>query len=179
MYSYKAPRKKPLFSRDSLLWMIFVGIVTAALVAFGLYLYVKSSAYEEKLKEVEASNKVLSQSVISYEKEMKILKMQEVLAKEIKSSNELLKNSIKNLFDLVPDQIVLTKVVMQKDFLDLEGTTPTKDTYRLLLEPPLKSIFNSSKVNFKFNGFIGKYEFKSLNSISDEGIEAQDGKNKK
>ena len=168
MYSYKVPRKKPLLSRDSLLWIIFVGVVSVVLIGFGLYLYIKSSTYAEELAEVKASNNILSQSVIGYEKEIKIFKMQELLDKEIKSSNQLLKNSIKNLFDLVPDQIVLTKVVMQKESLDLEGTTPTKDTYRLLLEPPLKSIFNSSKVNFKFNAYIGKYEFKSLNTISNE-----------
>ncbi len=176
MHSYKTPRKKPLFSKDSLLWMMFVSVIFLALVVFGSYLYYKSSGYQDKLTKVESSNKILSESVISYEKEMKILKMQSVLSQEVKSSNMLLKNSIKNLFDLVPDQITLTKVVMEKYMLHLEGTTHTKDTYRLLLEPPLKSIFNTSKVNFKFNGLIGKYEFTSINSMSEDGQEEIDGK---
>ena len=175
MYSYKTPRKKPLFSRDSLLWMSFVGIVFTALVAFGLYLYYQASQYKHALESVEASNNVLSQSVMGYEKELKIFKMQETLGKEVRASNILLKNSIKNLFDLVPDQIVLTKVMMQKDLLELEGTTPTKDTYRLLLEPPLKSIFKRSRVNYIFNTQLGKYEFRSLNSVADEQ-EINDGK---
>ncbi len=174
MYSYKNPRKKPFFSKDSILWMSFVGIVSFVLLGFGVYLYYKSSLFNGELESLEASNKVLSQSVISYEKEMKILQMQRALSSEIKSSNKLLKNSIKNLFDLVPDQIVLTRVVMRKDLLNLEGTTPTKDTYRLLLEPPLKSIFSESKVEFKFNPYIGKYIFKSVNSVSHEG--ANNGK---
>jgi Tfp pilus assembly protein PilN len=175
MYSYKTPRKKPLFSKDSLLWMIFVGIVFTSLVAFGLYLYYQSSQYREALQTVKSSNDALSQSVMGYEKELKIFKMQETLGKEVRASNLLLKNSIKNLFDLVPDQIVLTKVVMQKDLLELEGTTPTKDTYRLLLEPPLKSIFKSSHVSYVFNTRLGKYEFKSRNSVADE-LEVKDGK---
>ena len=87
-----------------------------------------------------------------------------------------MKNSIKNLFDLVPDQITLTKEVMEKDLLNLEGITQTKDTYRLLLEPPLKSIFNTSKVDFTFNRQIGKYLFKSINSVSEESKELADGK---
>jgi len=168
MYSYKTPRKKRFFSRDSILWMSFVSIISFALLVFGLYLFYKSSLYQGDLQEVESSNEVLSKSVIEYEKELKILTMQKILVDEVKKSNTLLKSSIKNLFDLVPDHIVLTKVVMHKDLLDLEGTTPTKDTYRLLLEPPLKSIFNSSKVNFRFDGFIGKYVFKSINSMGEE-----------
>jgi len=176
MYSYKEPRKKHLFSKDSLLWIFFVSVVSLALIVFGSILYYKSSGYKSQLTEVESSNKLLSQSVIEYEKEIKILKMQKILSEEIKSSNKLLKNSIKNLFDLVPDQIVLTKVLMQKDLLHLEGTTPTKDAYRLLLEPPLKSIFNSSKVNFKFNAYIGKYEFSAINSVDVEKSEGKNGK---
>ncbi len=178
MHSYKAPRKKPLFSKDSLLWIVFVSVVSAALVFFGTYLYSKSYSFQDELSKVESSNKILSESVISYEKEMKILKMKGVLSQEVKASNKLLKNSIKNLFDLVPDQITLTKVVMQKDLLNLEGTTFTKDAYRLLLEPPLKSIFNDSKVTFIFNSRIGKYEFKSINSIADEAVEVNTNEKK-
>ncbi len=176
MHSYKTPRKKPLFSKDSLLWIMFVSVTFLALVGFGSYLYYKSSKYQAKLTAVESSNKVLSKSVISYEKEMKILKMQSLLSQEVKSSNMLLKNSIKNLFDLVPDQVTLTKVVMEKYTLHLEGTTHTKDTYRLLLEPPLKSIFSTSKVSFKFNGAIGKYEFISINSMHEDGQGGINGK---
>ncbi len=176
MYSYKAPRKKRLLSKDSLLWIIFVSIVFFALVLFGSYLYYKASSYHDKLSRLESSNKALSTSVINYEKEMKILKMQSVLSQEVKSSNTLLKNSIKNLFDLVPDQITLTKVVMEKYRLHLEGTTFTKDSYRLLLEPPLKSIFNSTKATFTFNGAIGKYEFVSINEMNEEAKEGIDGK---
>ena len=175
MHSYKAPRKKPLFSKDTLLWGIFVSVIFAALVAFGSYLFFKSSGFKSELEKLEDSNKILSKSVISYEKEMKILKMQKLLSQEVKSSNLLLKNSIKNLFDLVPDQIVLTKVVMRKDLLDLEGTSPTKDTYRLLLEPPLKSIFNNSKVSYVFNSRLGQYEFKSINSMVAQTEEANNG----
>lgn len=175
MHSYKTPRKKPLFSRDSLLWIFFVSVIFVSLVGFGSFLHYKSSVYKGKLIEIESSNNLLSESVISYEKEMKILNMQSVLSQEITASNRLLKNSIKNLFDLVPDQITLTKVVMEKDLLNLEGTTHTKDTYRLLLEPPLKSIFNSSKVNFTFNRLIGKYEFKSINSVREDGEEGING----
>ncbi len=176
MYSYKSPRHKPLFSKDSLLWMIFVGVVSAALLSFGLYLFIASLQEKEKLKKVESSNAVLSKSVSEYEKEMKILKMKQALDYEVKTSNKLLKNSIKNLFDLVPDQIVLTKVVMQKDLLDIEGMTPTKDAYKLLLEPPLKSIFNESKVNFVLNPSAGKYEFKSINTITAKEQESNSGK---
>jgi len=176
MYSYKTPRKKALYDKNTLMWAVFVGIISLALLSFGGYLKYKSAQYQEEFLTAKESNKAISQAVMSYEKELKVIKMQNTLAQEIKNSNQLLKNSIKNLFDLVPDQIVLTKVMMKKDLLSLEGTSPTKDTYRLLLEPPLKSIFQSSKVTYKFNSYLGRYEFKSINSVAEVAEEHHDGK---
>jgi len=165
MHSFKTPRKKSLFSKESILWMTFVSVIFASLIAFGLYLFYKTTFFKDDLSALQSSNHVLSKTVIEYEKEMKILNMQRILSQEIGASNQLLKNSIKNLFDLVPDQIVLKKVVMEKTQLLLEGTTPTKDAYRLLLEPPLKSIFQSSKVVFSYDAFKGYYNFTSVNTV--------------
>ena len=176
MYSYKTPRKKVLYDKNSLIWAGFIATISLSLLMFGGYLRYKSSLYRDDFLNVQESNKAMSQSVMSYEKEFKIIKMQNTLAQDVSGSNKLLKNSIKNLFDLVPDQIVLHKVVMEKELLNLEGTTPTKDTNRLLLEPPLKSIFQSSRVTYQFNSGIGRYEFKSVNSVGTEIKEQTDGK---
>ncbi len=177
MHSYKVPRKKPLFSKDSMLWIFFVSVISISLLGFGLYLRYKTYKLTSVVEEKKTVHQTLSEKVAAYEKELKIHKMQRTLSKEVKASNGLLKNSIKNLFDLVPDQIVLTKVMMQKDMLNLEGLTPTKDTYRLLLEPPLKSIFSSSQVSYQFNGRKGRYEFKSVNRM-DASIGETNGEKK-
>jgi hypothetical protein len=168
MYSYKEPRKKPIFDKNTKLWFSFVSIAFTGLVGYSLYLYSKSSSFNSNLENIMNKNKALATSVNNLEKELKVLKMKKMLFSEVANSNRLLNNSIKNLFDLVPDQIILSKVLMKKDTLTLEGLSSTKDAYRLLLEPPLKSIFNESKVNFDFQPSIGRYKFVSINKANNK-----------
>jgi predicted nucleic acid-binding protein len=176
MYSYKEPRKKPLFDKGTKLWFSFASLAISGLVGYSFYLYGKASSFNGDIESITSSNKVLVSSVGELEKELKILKMQQMLSSEVSNSNRLLNNSVKNLFDLVPDQIMLSKVIMKKDTLTLEGLSSTKDAYRLLLEPPLKSIFNESKVNFEFQSSMGRYKFVSINSASSKVKEKTDVK---
>jgi len=178
MYSYKEPRKKRLFDKVTKLWFMFVVSIFLIVLSYWVFLNSRSSSFGSELENIIKSNRVLSNSVNDLEKEFKILKMQRVLVQEVTNSNKLLNNSIKNLFNLVPDQITLIKVDMEKDTLTLDGLSSTKDAYRLLLEPPLKSIFNESRVNFKFDSSIGKYMFRSINSMTKKDKGTLNGKKK-
>ena len=163
MYSYKNPRSKPLFDPLTKMWIIFLSAILMALLSYVIYLYVKSHTFNNEIEMIERKNETLLNSVTSLEKELKILKTKKALAQKISKSNKLVGNSIKNLFNLVPDQIILSKVVMKRDMLRLEGQSFTKDAYRLLLEPPLKSIFEFSSAKFKYDPKIGSYRFVSIN----------------
>jgi hypothetical protein len=48
----------------------------------------------------------------------------------------------------------------------MSGITPTKDIYKYLLEIPLKSIFESSEVDFYFTK-NGQYKFNSISIIEE------------
>ena len=71
---------------------------------------------------------------------------------------------MKNLFDLVPDQITLKKVEMDRNSLVLYGVTPTQDAFNFLLAAPLKSIFHTSQTTFYLSP-QGWYNFVSTNKI--------------
>jgi hypothetical protein len=113
-----------------------------------------------------AANNQKVQDLISetqrIEKEIDWINKQKMFAEEIYSNNSVVKNSIKNLFDLIPAQITLTNVVMHKEELIVQGITPTKDIYNFLLAVPLKSIFTNSSVEF-YRMKNGNYTFRSIN----------------
>ena len=92
---------------------------------------------------------------------------QKAVAEEIFSNNTLLKESMKNLFDLVPDQITLKKVEMERNSLILYGVSPTQDAFNFLLAAPLKSIFHTSNTTFYLTK-EGWYNFVSVNKIIGE-----------
>ena len=164
MLSFIKPRKKKLLDDMSLLWLVFIGIMSVGLVGFGIYINYKSSFYIKMLEESDSNNEVLSKKVHAIKSDIQIFNMQKELYQEVTSTNTMIKESIKNLFDLVPDQITLTDVVMERDSLLLKGYAISKETYSLLLEPPLKSIFDESRVSFSINQ-RGFFEFISKNNM--------------
>jgi Tfp pilus assembly protein PilN len=180
MYSYINPRNKPIVSKTAKIWIFFGFLILSGLLGYTAYLFSKTANIEKEIEVQNRTKETLTSSINSLEEEFRILKMKKILSSEIASSNLLLKKSVKNLFDLVPDQIRLERVVMKKDSLVIDGITSTKDAYRLLLESPLKSIFDESEVSFKFDGRIGRYRFKSINRMNSiqnrQILESGDGK---
>lgn len=105
--------------------------------------------------------------------EIKNLQEQLILEQEkvqfveyIAHQNILLKESVENLFDLIPEQITLNKIQMEQYQLTLYGTTPSKQIYTFLLEVPLRSIFHQSRADFYMlpNGW---YNFVSVSKLEE------------
>ncbi len=174
MRSFIKPRKKRLFDEVSLLWIVFIVLVSVGLILFGFLLRYKSSFYIRMLDNLQTKQSAQVKRVHALQKQIMLIKTQDALQKEVNSSNIALKESMKNLFDLIPDQITLQKVVMNKKSLYLKGYTHSKDAYYLLLEKPLKSIFTTSSVQFSQDR-RGVLVFESLNSIEekDKDVEGQ------
>ena len=139
--------------------------IIAVLVGFSYFLKYKTSFYIKMLENAATQTTTQEQMLVSIQNEYKIIKMQQELHEDTQASNLVLKNSINNLFDLIPDQITLNKVFMEKNSLTLYGEAPSKNSYNMLLAPPLKSIFDESQVKF-FLKKKGWYSFVSTNQIT-------------
>jgi len=166
-YSFIRPRKKEIIDIISKMWLIFIAVVIVILFGFDLLIKLKVHSlkkqtrnYIVKIRKANDISKKLQKNIIFLTKEKSV-------AEDIYASNTILKESIKNLFDLVPDQITLKKVIMKKDSLTLYGISPSKDTFNFLLGSPLKSIFQSSNTIFYLNS-DGWYRFVSSNKIINE-----------
>jgi hypothetical protein len=135
------------------------------LITFGIFLLVKIAIYKKDTITVNNERVMLDKKINDKDDFMEYLLRQKSLGEEIFSSNILLKDSMKNLFDLVPDQITLSRVIIKKDSLIIYGKTPTKDSFNFLLSAPLKSIFSTSNTMFYLTS-QGWYNFVSTNKIT-------------
>ena len=171
MRSFIKPRKKKLVDPISLMWLLFIALMAAGLLFFSMLLHYKSSFYIRMLENMGKENSAKREQVRHIGREIALLKAQVKIYDEVNSSNSALKESMRNLFDLIPDQITLTKVVMKKESLYLKGYTLSKAAYTTLLEPPLKSVFARSSVRFVTDA-KGCLMFESFNSMEEEGAEA-------
>ena len=164
-YSFIKPREKHLFSAFSKIWIAFIAFIAFLLIVFGIFLLVKIAIYKKDTIRINNERAMLDQKINEKDDFMEYLLRQKSLGEEIFSSNTLLKDSMKNLFDLVPDQITLSRVIIKKDSLIIYGKTPTKDSFNFLLSAPLKSIFSTSNTMFYLTS-KGWYNFVSTNKIT-------------
>ena len=137
-YSFIEPRKKHFFSLFSKLWMAFIILMVIFMLTFDFYIVVETKSFKQDIVELTSIREDLENKIDKDDEEISLILRQKALSEEIFSNNTLLKESMKNLFDLVPDQITLKKVQMERNSLILYGVAPTQDTFNFLLAAPLR-----------------------------------------
>jgi Tfp pilus assembly protein PilN len=167
MYSFIKPKIKPLFSEDTKLWLIFISAVTALMIGFSLFLLIESYINTKNSQKLQSQIIENSKTIKKFEKKIEFINEEKTLYTNITVNNQLLKDGVKNLLDLIPDPITLTNIKIEKNSLIIYGITPTKDVYNILLLPPLKSIFTQTSTNF-YQMDNRWYRFESINTLKEE-----------
>jgi hypothetical protein len=164
MYSFTKPKLKPYFQEDTKLWLIFISISLGLYIMFALFLDIKAYIFKKDIKNFNKEIITLNQELEEIKKKKDFILKEKTIYADIMVKNTLLKQSIKNLLDLIPDPITLSACEFDKNKLIIYGITPSKDIYNLLMLPPLESIFNETHTYFYLmpNGW---YRFKSENYI--------------
>ena len=170
-YSFIKPQKKPIFSLFSKIWMLFISTVVLLFAAVNLFVELKSGSLRNETQISKQKQDQIQEQIKQTDELTALLKQRRDSANEILASNAVLKQSVRNLLDLVPSSITLNEIAMDKNSLVVKGTTPSRDVYNMLLATPLKSIFNTSNTSF--------YQLDSgwLNFISTNKTDSLEGKN--
>ncbi len=166
-YSFIKPRKKYFFKKLIKVWMGYHVASIAIMLFVAIMLSYKISQMENLESEYNQKREELIVEIAKTDDELDLIKREKIFATELYSQNELLRESIKNLFELVPDQITLSSVEMERDTLILKGMTPSREVYNFLLSVPLKSIFTHSQSEFYMTQ-NGWYNFVSINRLEKE-----------
>ena len=164
MYSFIKPRKKYSLDTITYMWLAFTVFVSILLIVFGLYIDRKNTLFEYDLSILKEKNLKVIQNQKEIKNQIKEYLRKDRVAKMAYHSNNSLARGLKNLFALVPNQIKINKLYLTKYEVKIYGETNSPKTYKLLLEPPLKSIFDNSKVGFTKKD-DNRYIFSSYNTI--------------
>jgi len=167
MYSFTKPKKKPLFKEDTKLWLVFITVSVFLYISFSAFLLIKAYFYNKSTQDMNKEIVMLKQKIIKLNLEKENILLQKSLYENITTKNSVIKESVKNLLDLVPDPITLTKFMLSHNKLIIYGLTPTKDVFNLLMLPPLESIFENTKTYF-YQMPNGWYKFKSINTLKSQ-----------
>ncbi|SFV75585.1 Putative membrane protein [hydrothermal vent metagenome] len=163
-YSYVKPRKKTILTPELKLLLSFFSITISMLVLTYLFLLYKDYTFsQDTLTKMEQKNSY-DTKIARMKEQIASIESQVALAEKIYTKNNVLKDSISNLFDLIPRRIVLSKAELLENGLILYGVTPNKEIYNFMLKAPLSSIFHKTYSSFyPIKG--GWYRFVSTNYI--------------
>ncbi len=166
-YSYIKPRKKSVFSPELQLLFTFFTITLFMLFLTYLFLVFKDYRFSQETQEMIQNRAELEISIDKMKSQITFIEKEVLLCERISTKNTVLKDSIANLFDLVPQRITLSEASLLKNGLILYGITPNKDVYNFMLQAPLRSIFHRTYSSFypTENGWL---KFVSTNYIDEE-----------
>lgn len=168
-HSFITPRAKRLISTELRMVLFFFTVTIVMIVGAYMFLFYKTydfilerSTIAEKTAALEHSTQKIEDQILFIDSEVKV-------ADEVTTGNTVMKESIRNLFDLVPDTITLSKAQLDEKSLILYGLSPNKDTYEYMLHAPLRSIFHRTYTSF-YPVENGWYRFVSSNYLEDENV---------
>ena len=147
-YSYITPRKKSFFTKDFQLMFTFFNVTFLMLFVTYIFLLFRSYQFDSRAQEIVLMKVETSKSIEKMELYTDKVTKEYLFAENIFTANSVLKDSITNLFDLVPNRITLSQAKLLENGLILYGITPNEDVYNFMLAAPLRSVFNRTYSSF-------------------------------
>ncbi|MBT5935989.1 hypothetical protein [Sulfurimonas sp.] len=171
-HSYITPRHKSALTQDVQLLLSFFTITILMLFSTYTFLIYKNYVFTSEKETVIIEKNQLKVSLSSMKSKIEYIEKQKMLSEGIYTKNIVLKDSMVNLFDLVPTRITLSEAKLQEKGLILYGITPNKDVYNFMLQAPLRSIFHRTYSSF-YPAKNGWLHFVSTNYIDEEDIASE------
>lgn len=147
-YSFITPQEKHLFYRVTQIWIAYSLITLCIIFLFLGFVSIQREFMLKSATASESERQMLIARITRTREEIERAGVQSRFSTDVAHQNLAVRESLKNLFGLVPDQITLSGIEMGRDSLILKGLTPSKELYLFLLEVPLRSIFYESRADF-------------------------------
>ena len=147
-YSFIQPKLKPILSLFSLIWISLIGFISVVCLIVNFSIKILSYNLKEATNENQVSYDEYNRRIVIIKEHTKNLSEQQDEIESILATNQALKRSLQNIYDIVPDTVTLDFVKLDKNSLEIRGQTPSKEAFTLLMEAPLKSIFTKTKTTF-------------------------------
>lgn len=168
-HSFIAPRPKRIISTELRMVLFFFTVTIGMIVGAYMFLFYKTYDFIQERATIVQKTAALERSTKTIEEQILFINTEVNVADEVTTGNTVMKESIRNLFDLVPDTITLSKAELDEKSLILYGLSPNKDTYEYMLHAPLRSIFHRTYTSF-YPVENGWYRFVSSNYLEDENV---------
>jgi len=166
-YSYISAKNKSVITKEFKLLFTFFGVTFFMLFMTYMFLIYKDYSFDQDSIYISNAKIELRKKIKDMQSDIAFVEKQNLFSEGVFTNNSVLKDSITNLFDLVPNRITLSQAKLLENGLILYGITPNEDVYNFMLAAPLRSIFHRSYSSF-YPAQNGWLKFVSTNYIDKE-----------
>lgn len=159
-YSFTVARPKQIFSKIVKIWWFYIFVSLVIMFGFSFNLDLQTQERKSEIQKLLKNQEFYQDQITKISQDKDRLQFELGAIKNGETNNAIIKSAIDNLLSIIPDQITINLIEIQKDALMIRGNTPSKEVFRYLLQDPLKAIFGESYVSF-YKLSNGGYEFVS------------------
>ncbi len=163
-HSFITPKPKKILGAE-LKWLLATSaILIVVMVGSSLFLNSIISSSQSTLTCLVTKHTELVQEQEKMNDELSRLQSLDVMREAVSTTNRLRKENVKNFFDLVPEDVVLTLAEFRGGTLRLKGKTNSIKQFKNGFERSLKSLFKRSSTQFK-KSKEGGYTFSNISIV--------------
>ena len=160
-YSFTEALPKSVISKLAKIWIFYLVLSVIIIYGAGIYLTMQKNVVIINTRSIENAIENREKQIENIRSNYDRLNEEIDLNKLNTEYNNKVRSALSNLFEFIPDQITITQIIMEDKKLTIKGITPSRELYSFLMQAPLRSIFNVSKVDF-FPLQNGWYNFTSI-----------------
>ncbi|GHS90062.1 hypothetical protein FACS189487_11360 [Campylobacterota bacterium] len=154
--SFTLAKEKFLFGIDTKMWLLFIGAIVSIFVFTNAGVFFATSILRSKADTLRSEQAQYSKLITDSTASAYDVTRDVDLVSKVAAKNKVIKDSLINIMDLVPEQIYITTLEASADSLHIKGYAPSQEIYNYLLKPQLESIFSTSSTYFvpNENGWV-------------------------
>lgn len=171
--SFIRPKVKHIFAKITKIWWLYFGLTIMILVGFYIFLEHEIGASIARTEHYKLEQKTLQQHIVEVDEHFERLVYEATLVHQRIDKNDIRRDKLHDLLELVPDKITLRFIEINDSTLMLKGVTPSKEFFFFALQDPLKANFGHSNVNF-YALSNGWYEFISISHAPTQASKSVD-----
>ncbi len=159
--SFTRPKIKHIFAKITKVWWLYFALTAVVLVGFYMFLLQEISSSVKRTQNYRDDQKNLQRDIADINTYFERLIYEATLVNQRIDKNNIRRDKIYDLLELIPDKITLHFIEINETTLTLKGVTPSKEFFYFALQDPLKANFGRSNVSF-YALSNGWYEFISI-----------------
>ncbi len=167
--SFISPQTKHIFSTLTKIWLFYFVLSGIILVGANEFLKMETMSTDKRVEKYKYDQTIIENKTQALNSQYERSIYEATLINNRIDNNNIRKEKIQNLLDLIPDKITISFIELSDTTLTLKGITPSKDFYYFGLQDPLKANFSKTSVSF-YALSNGWYRFLSISNTKESSV---------